>query len=550
MRKYSLFFLALFIISGCYKDTDYSEVISTERGPRIVVNTTLVGSYKSNITSSNAAFSLSINDVNFEIEAEQIPYTELKNVEKKGQLIEFFEDNVRTGAAQIPFVENEINYTQLIGTDPFSRSDFNQNLNLASDISLDFIDTEFSNAQAGVVTDGLEMVYNFSEEKPYLNQLVSFAYGKSGASEVVDSRASFYIGVENSGSELILTKGEIIVRYDGDSDLSLFYFNRDQNNWEWVSDFAQNLNTEKIVKTGWYVIGRSVAASMVKGHVGAEQVNVARQQLKFVTGDFQTNIFTTSKGNFECFIPNTESIEMNLLNQESEVILEDELNNLNDFIQIEIPESVVANNFLKSDFEVINCDGTFSSVKSINLVYDNGKGESFYLDSEKVSLFPVAHENFKVSSGNGPELDWSTDKGGIHYLSACAGNEDGFTFMKIRDDQKLFPAFNSEMIGDRTALKDEMNRINLILETDSKGSLSSDKINISIKDESFGDAGYSVSCENAPDGCGIEVCEITYYKEDGDEWNRIYFEGTIWMQTIAPAQAGNFNVEGYILSKR
>jgi len=47
------------------------------------------------------------------------------------------------------------------------------------------------------------------------------------------------------------------------------------------------------------------------------------------------------------------------------------------------------------------------------------------------------------------------------------------------------------------------------------------------------------------EGCGVMSFNVQA-SVDGDRWI-ITFDGTLWMQTITPAVAGNFPVEGQIL---
>jgi hypothetical protein len=290
----------------------------------------------------------------------------------------------------------------------------------------------------------------------------------------------------------------------------------------------------------------------MEGKVSLTDLPISNQRLLLTSQNAQKQLQTTSSGRFGSFVPQTSKLLIEVKGRDNQNIFQQEIdqNKFGEKVEIDLPSEVSASNFLSSKFEVIDCNGEIKEQKVISVNYASGTSERFALYRSENSLMPLADEQFSVRSGDGPAFEWNELTNNIYFLSECKEHQNGFAVIKIRNDQKLFSAFDEERTGGRTVLNAEQDEVRLIVEADSKGVYGNDLVNIRIEDVSFGDQGYFVSCENAMQGCGIEVCEITHYKDDGDEWNRVYFKGKLWMQTISPPQAGNFEVEGYILSKQ
>ena len=81
------------------------------------------------------------------------------------------------------------------------------------------------------------------------------------------------------------------------------------------------------------------------------------------------------------------------------------------------------------------------------------------------------------------------------------------------------------------------------------GEYMDNEVNFFIEDEDFGDDGYKMNCENSTIGCGFDNINITHLRDMGDGLSRISFSGTLWMQTIDNPTAGNYPVEGQIITK-
>lgn len=158
---------------------------------------------------------------------------------------------------------------------------------------------------------------------------------------------------------------------------------------------------------------------------------------------------------------------------------------------------------------------------------------------------------YNIKDGtSGPSFSWTTEIAAeLSYLSNCQEHEDGYSFIKIRNDKKLYKAFSFDKEDGKTFLTAQDDALKLIVKGTDIGPYNVEELNIKIDDLNFGANGYAINCENSTQGCGIEEAFVSHYEETNDGWIRITFSGEAWMQTITPAAAGNFPIEGIILCK-
>jgi hypothetical protein len=556
MRKTNLPLLLLFLLStSCYKDVDNSTEIIKESPPHIVVDGDLVGDFAYIDGSGSDQFSLKIRGQTYQARGSELPPVQLNKVYKRGELVEFYRNGILAGASQVGLIENEVNYKQFLVESSFEQEGFNNSktLEFENDLSLTIDGSGLSLIDGGPYEGRAIITYHNSSNKEYNENLSNFAYDHSGNLSIVDPIQSFYIALESDdGEKLQISDGEILIK-DGQAEgKHIYHYNEANAIWQWVSSFSAGVNTEKIVDTGLFILGGSSEAVYVEGEVLLTDLPISKQKLFISSEGFQRELQSTSSGHFGSFVPKSSRLLVEVRDRNDQNLYSEEVdqNSFGNLLKVELPSEVLSSKFLTTDFEVIDCEGKIKEQRSISLDYTGGQSERFVLSRIEPSLLPIASENFQIRSGEGPAFEWNELTQDIHYLSECTDHEQGFTLIKIRNDQKLFPAFLKEQSNDKTVLNAVQNEVRLIIEADAKGLYTNDMVNISIDDMTFGDQGYFVSCENAEQGCGIEVCEITHFKDDGDEWNRVFFKGKIWMQTISPPQAGNFDVEGYILSKQ
>ena len=170
---------------------------------------------------------------------------------------------------------------------------------------------------------------------------------------------------------------------------------------------------------------------------------------------------------------------------------------------------------------------------------------------------PICTEEFElggfdIEEGHvGPIIGWSIHQiADITFLSDCDEYEDGFSYIKIKEDEKIYPAFNVQTEVMKTLLSEEQQRFSMdFLGTESRAYEKEEVRRIFINDIDFGDYGYQFDCNSTLD-CGMEEFIVTHFDEEPDGWVRITFKGRFFMGTIEPATAGYHPAEGVILTRR
>ena len=134
-------------------------------------------------------------------------------------------------------------------------------------------------------------------------------------------------------------------------------------------------------------------------------------------------------------------------------------------------------------------------------------------------------------------------------LTECEELAEGYSYIQIEDDVKVYDAFFLEEAGERTILKSENEKVKFIFKGNAPGMYEEDEVNVLIDDEDFG---YYIKCENSPVGCGITEFNVTHYETNGGNGStvRVSFSGTLWMQTVSPPVADFLDIKGVIIIKR
>ena len=156
-----------------------------------------------------------------------------------------------------------------------------------------------------------------------------------------------------------------------------------------------------------------------------------------------------------------------------------------------------------------------------------------------------------VSDQFGPALDWSTmTDDDLTFLSACSDFEEGFSYLKINGEEKIFNSFEVVQEGEKTILKSQDDKVRLSFRGASAKIYRDEEVNVYINDIDFGSSGYFMDCQQSVTGCGVTDFHVTHFEEGAEGWLRVSFSGTLWMQTLINPVAGNYNLEGVIMTKR
>ena len=263
-------------------------------------------------------------------------------------------------------------------------------------------------------------------------------------------------------------------------------------------------------------------------------------------------------GNWISLVPKSENLNVQILNSCDEFISEyglatSEMDTEFDSYQL----SGLENNFIELNTGIIDCDGEQDD-QAIITIQNPSNSSTYIFQEENPNVWvSTCEEDVSLYASNnntgesGPVIEWNTNiNDDLTLLSNCDDFADGFSYIKIRNDKETFSSFSFEYVAGKTILSSEDDEIRFSFRGSEEGSYEESEVNIFIDDRMFGEDGYYISCENSVIGCGINECIVTHYAENEGDWMRVSFSGTLWMQTINPPVAGNYEIEGLIIAKK
>lgn len=556
MKKYLPLLLSIALISiGCYEDSDNTPppqiIIETTE---VFVNTSISGNVldiDGNILSN---YLLMVNDQPNSIPADHF-LLELEDLKKKGQTVHVIKDDKQIGIRTQLLVENDINHMEIQQHPAYKQKSISGNsskIDFTKSIIADFASSKWSNGYEGTITaDYVNIESTIS--------LTPVGYNTLSDLLAIDSRGGFYLSLHTDSGDVITADQEfpiIIKTADLDTDInSLFVFDKENEVWVLVADLTSGDEVE-IVGEGYYTFANYTPGVFVEGIVSKEDKPVAFQPMNWDFLSMSNQLYATEQGKWIALLPERESVEINLLNPCKEY-LQSEILDI-DVTDLKNQNLIVedSDNYQKMDITIVDCNNEV--VASPNLSISSGESAFHYVFSEDYTDRWIAVcDEFGISAVDkatgevGPELSWSTDiEGELSVLTQCEEYDEGYSFLKIRNDKKVYSAFELEVNEDQTILKSQDGMVKFIFKGRHEGMYKVDEVNVLINDNEFGDKGYYVKCENSSIGCGIDNFNVTHYESEGNGLVRAVFSGTMWMQTLSPSVAGNFDVEGVIVIRK
>ncbi len=564
MKKINLhLILILLVLSGCYKDVDNSvpEEVILEL-PEVIVTTTLSG-YVSDLNGGVMSdYSLEVNGINYEVEGSYFSI-KMERLNKRGQTVYVYKNGVIVALGTFLPIENDINRVELVAFPDWQSSTLNwrqnANFSITSDVEIDLSDTYF-NDLSGLAYEGVLNIQSgqFSE----LNRPTVLGFDSYGALNVLEVLDGFYLKIldENQSKLTIDDKHRLkLVLNNLDPKInSLYWLDEISGSWVEVEKAVNSKIASAVKNGGYFVLVHSERGVFVEGKTTKNNSPIAYQRYNWQGSEMDGVCIGTTAGRWMTVMPGTSEVSLQTknpcglqLNLKTITTLKDPVNDI-----VVVMNDYNANyQYLKVN--VLDCGGNLSSQPSIHIKVTDNDNDVYSFNNGEINVWMAVCPSFRLTAYDietdteGPLLNWSTDiDDDLSYLTSCGDNANGYAVLKIRDEQKLFPAFELEETGGQSILRSADNAVRLSIEDAAVGSFDTDKINIYINDDSFGSKGYFIDCENAAGGCGIEDCKITHYDEEEDGWIRVSFSGSLWMRTIEPIEAGYFEVEGVILLRR
>jgi len=553
MKNFLLFALSMSLcFVGCYEDLDNTpptqEIIEISE---VFIQTRINGSVKNISDEALSNYELHINGETYPISKNQFDL-ELTNLKKKGQTIHVHKDGKQIGILTHLFVENDINRLEILSHDAYQETTItssNPTLAMNTNLEVDFSGTSWEN--------GYDQLVNV-EYTPIHTDIALTPVGFSGDADLlaIDSKGGFYLKTKDVDGKSIEATDDspIIIRTANlDPDInSLFVFDELEERWILVEEFNAGAQL-KIKGKGYYSFAHYSSGVYVEGRVIKEGKPVAYQPMDWELGT-QSNVFNaTESGQWIALLPEREDVEVHLLNPCNESLQQETLSiDVEDLKNqdLEIQDNV---NYQQLDVEILDCDG--ERIETPSLSISSGGNQDNYIFSEGYSNRWIAVCNefdiaaLNIETGNaGPTLPWSIEiTSDLDVITDCDEYAEGYSYFKIRDDEKVYEAFELINDGDRTILQSTTGNIKLIFRGQNTGTYDVDEVNIFINDESFEPSGYFIKCEDSNLGCGINNFNVTHFASGNNGMVRATFSGTLWMQTLNPMVAGNFEIEGVIV---
>lgn len=555
--KYTLLLITVLFCFGCYENVDNTPtepevIIETQQ---VIVNTRISGSVLDAEGVAAEDYYLQLNGTTEDVAGDHF-YVEVEEVRKKGQNIYIVKNGVQRAIHTALLIENDINHLTIHMHEVPSEVEgalASSTVQISKELEIDFRDAKVTTNHPGDVKIESVLIADHVQMTPV-------AYNQDSHPLAVESMGGFYIDVSSTdGISLEIDKETAASLEIGALDAQingLFVLDRASSLWIWVADVSSDMSIP-IHRMGYYAWGRYTKGVFVEGVITKEESPVAYQPMQWQGSSNGNTICATENGKWIAVLPENEEVQLDLVNPCGESVQTERIDIANiDLIGQDLMVGQ-SGTYQYLNTIVLDCEGVvvvggsqFSLTTGSNQVqyaFAQGQQDRWIAVCQEFSIAAVD----PATGADGTSVDWSASLDQtIDYLSDCEAFGSGFSYIKIRDEREIYGAFAVTVEGDRTVLTSAGGEIKVIFKGLGTGNYQENQVNLAINDPGFGDRGYFVSCENSLQGCGIKDFEVTHYDTNTDGQVRVKFKGDIWMQTLSPAVAGLFPVEGVIISKQ
>ena len=561
--RLTIFLFIVLGITSCYEDIenpieDNEPVVVVEEVPRRIFETDIQGETADADSKLLSDYTLEINKEKHNIEGDNF-FLKTRDIRKIGQLIEVIKDDRLAGLGYHYLLENDVNKVRIQAFDNFQEENFQggyYSLDQSQNIGFEYdgiFGTAAGSSTAQVTVQSLKIT-----DADVLSGIASSGYLTDGTLVRLYPEMAFLLSFYSDDQRVFSTQeDEISFAAKLSANLSegqeLFVYNREFGYWLQVA----NLNGENLTGSiDHLVIADYQPATYVEGLVDLDGSPIAYADTRSAE-KVETHYYTTEQGRWAQVFSLNEEVNTTVHSPCGDVV-----HNLSRDFENEQQAPVQLS--LDSDLprvnlggEILNCNGDVLNQASYQLSYTEQASSLLSFSSQFVSnTILVCEEDFDLAGYDrennqlGPTINWSTSNTTeINDLSSCDQFEQGYSFLEIRGDKRIYDAFSVETINGGTNINSDDNSFRLKFRGDMRGTYEDQEINLFLDDNNFGPDGYRIACEQSNIGCGINHFEVTHFDTSAEGWVRISFEGEIWMQTIRNPKVGSFPVSGVILIK-
>lgn len=558
IRKSALYILSIILFTSCYDNVDNSVEVETKADTPILITTAITGSVVDNDDNSISGYQININELQENIESKRF-LVQLEEVNKNGQAIYIKDSSLISSFIHTPLIENDINLIKLQLFDPMNSSLISSSglglINISPSISLQIKADNLIDALGNIPTQDVYVDYRDLSTLNTISQLGISAYNTKAQLRSTRHVGAFQLEFRGENNEIYSLDSSVKVEIDVENtneEVSLFHFDIEEERWEEIGNLVVGKNEISITKSGLYTISEHKAAVYAEGDINKEGTQISYQLLSLE----QQKLYATAEGRWISIIPSNTETSIQTLTPCEDVIANFDIPasdiNLSN-IDIEINEG----KYYRLQTTVYDCNGELEETTGIYLKDESGAGNiHLFSDKDLNTWVSVCNNEFDISTYDidtdlkGPAIPWSLDiVDDQSFLVSCNDFQDGYSYIKIRNDRRVIAPFTAVKIDASTTLHSMDNKIRFRFKGQMADTYMEDQVNVYLEDEGFGSNGYLINCDNNDEGCGFTTWNVTHYEAGSEKWVRVSFAGEVWMQTIDPPQAGNFAVEGVILTK-
>lgn len=532
--------------TGCYKDSDNTPApqLIVEK-PDIKIHTAVHG-VVTDLGGANAEnYQVDINGQTFPIDQE-VYFVSLEGANKRNQHISIKENGNEIAFANVPLIENDNNKVDLLRFPEWSFGNITntQALSLNNNLQIELINS----------LETVELSYGSITDHNLLQQIGIWGVGANNEDYFLDNQSAFFIGAESSTVNLNLNYS--VTDLSLGQNAALFHLNEDFHQWIIVDQLDQNNGNIELPEFGYYLLANIAEATFIEGSLNYDQLPISFQSMDLsLMTDQSLSLQASANGRWSSYLPLDVLGQLSISNLCGDIILEKELE-INENVQSFLIELTAedSEDIVPLSFKDLKCDETFLSTPGSIINYGTDEVLMVF-PNESVQLAVLSCGNISIrgydviENVEGISIPWKKNiDDELEYLNVCEDFAEGFTYLKINGEMEVLDAFTLEKQNNKSIFRSQNNNIRVLIEGTATGKYAENQVNFYINEIGFGENGYFMNCETAENGCEVKDCYVSHYEEMGNGMTRVTFSGVLWMQTIVNPIAGNYQVEGQIIT--